>query len=114
MKGFNGEDRCIAKEEWQEHRTNVFEILERIGRMEELVLAQEKYLPHLEKLGSIADNTLQTREYLLGVATGKEQLPIKIAMKIINVLLIVIMGLVFVIGTLLIGEHFGVIRELFR
>jgi len=115
MSKVNGEDTiCKVYHQWDEHREDFILVRNKVDTMHEALTNLKEHTQHLEKLDSISIAIVDMRDTLIGAATGRDQLPLTVGMTVIKTLTLVIMGLVFVIGSLLVGEHFGIIRELVK
>lgn len=96
--------------------------LEQIAETHTTVKKIHENTQHLEKLddlagavGTLAIHAGDIKDSLLTEATaGKDAFLLKVVGWLVAILMMVILSLLLVIGTLLIGERFGIIRELWK
>lgn len=100
---YNGYSHCLAENKW----TLIQESLEKVNTMNEFITRADNNLGHLP---TIAGSITEMRDQLISSATGKDHIPKDVGFLIIKILCLVIVSLIAVIGFLLIGEHFNILK----
>lgn len=90
-----------------EFESTVKKVEETHTMMEQLL----EHTVHLEKLDNIAESISTIKGGLLSAATGKDQIPTKLATQLVKVMSLVILGLVVILVFALTGLHFGWIKQ---
>lgn len=125
----NGRATCPVGEDWEEHRVNAQEAMERIATMHDAMtklLVHTKHLDKLdklEKLETIASGVTEMRDKFIEVIIGKNQIPSDSFDKMLKEInqtrvttfksmFIVIVGLVGILIFLLTGESLNWIKLL--
>lgn len=104
---------CPAGEGWTEHNRKMEELNDDLYRVQLGVTQMQQLLAHMDQLPIIANALTEIKDKTLNVAIGgKDESLMKMFMKVVGILSIVIVSLVFVIGSLLVGERFGLIDKL--
>lgn len=101
---------CDFLKVWEEHKSELLRMSQRVGDLHVNMANIMQHTKHLEKLDALTD----IRDSLIGPATGRDQLQTKTAMSIFRILGIVIIGLLLTIVFLLTGENFGWLGTLHR
>lgn len=110
----NGYD-CPAGDGWATHNKKIDELTDDIWKINLGVGQMQQLLGHMDQLPVIANALTEIKDKTLNVAIGgKDASLMKMFMAVVSILSLVIVALVFVIGSLLVGEKFGLIKDLIR
>lgn len=114
----NGVNEVPTTEEWRDLLVQMHEIKHTVNNVNQIAIPYLRKLNNLDKLSTIetAINEMRGKflEELITAYQGSVKGQSKATMATMNVLLLLIAVLITVIGVLLLGEKFGLIRELYR